>query len=365
MRGSGVRETLRMGLVLWDGDVWRLCLCGDEPEGPYLAGGLEDTRVLWAGGEERVSLPCWAAGGLLRWRGGGEAEEGGVRLFPGLLPRLGFGDREERRLATGEGDPLRLVTGEGDPLRLATGEGDTLRLDRGEGEPLRLAIGEGDALRFATGEGDTLRLDTGEGDPLRLDTGDGEPLRLDMGEGDPLRFETGEGEPLRFETGEGDPLRLGKGEGDLLRLGGDPDERLFWTERGEGLYRRWIGGVKRRWGGDIDLRQRTEEKNESVNESSQPKTTETYLDYTCVLGEERVTCGGEQEKVNDVCGQQVMENVSFWKKRKSKSKLKCSTVIKNLLVKSSDAPIMIFLGRFRYRFFSSKLADSDTDFFSL
>ncbi len=33
----------------------------------------------------------------------------------------------------------------------------------------------------------------------------------------------------------------------------------------------------------------------------------------------------------------------------------------------SDAPIMIFLGRFRYRFFSSKLADSDsdTDFFSL
>ncbi len=29
---------------------------------------------------------------------------------------------------------------------------------------------------------------------------------------------------------------------------------------------------------------------------------------------------------------------------------------------SSDAPIMIFRGR--YRFFSSKLADSDTDFFS-
>ncbi len=81
---------------------------------------------------------------------------------------------------------------------------------------------------------------------------------------------------------------------------------------------------------------RTEEKNESGNESSQPKTTETYLDYTCVLGEERVTCGGEQEKVNDVCGQQVMENVSFWKKRKSKSKLKCSTVIKNLLVKSEQ-----------------------------
>ncbi len=35
-------------------------------------------------------------------------------------------------------------------------------------------------------------------------------------------------------------------------------------------------------------------------------------------------------------------------------------------VLSSDAPIMIFRGRFRYRFFSSKLADSDsdTDFFS-
>ncbi len=33
---------------------------------------------------------------------------------------------------------------------------------------------------------------------------------------------------------------------------------------------------------------------------------------------------------------------------------------------SSDAPIMIFRGRFRYRFFLSKLADSDfdTDLFS-
>ncbi len=38
-----------------------------------------------------------------------------------------------------------------------------------------------------------------------------------------------------------------------------------------------------------------------------------------------------------------------------------------LFIDISDAPIMIFLGRFRYRFFSSKLADSDsdTDFFSL
>ncbi len=35
-------------------------------------------------------------------------------------------------------------------------------------------------------------------------------------------------------------------------------------------------------------------------------------------------------------------------------------------IDTSDAPIMIFRGRFRYRFFSSKLADSDsdTDFFS-
>lgn len=31
----------------------------------------------------------------------------------------------------------------------------------------------------------------------------------------------------------------------------------------------------------------------------------------CVLGEERVIFGGEQEKVNDVCGQKVMENASF------------------------------------------------------
>ncbi len=36
------------------------------------------------------------------------------------------------------------------------------------------------------------------------------------------------------------------------------------------------------------------------------------------------------------------------------------------MFKSSDAPIMIFRGRFRYRFFLSKLADSDfdTDLFS-
>ncbi len=31
------------------------------------------------------------------------------------------------------------------------------------------------------------------------------------------------------------------------------------------------------------------------------------------------------------------------------------------LLNSSDAPIMIFRGRFRYRFFPSKLADSDSD----
>ncbi len=38
----------------------------------------------------------------------------------------------------------------------------------------------------------------------------------------------------------------------------------------------------------------------------------------------------------------------------------------NNTITISDAPIMIFRGRFRYRFFSSKLADSDsdTDFFS-
>ncbi len=41
----------------------------------------------------------------------------------------------------------------------------------------------------------------------------------------------------------------------------------------------------------------------------------------------------------------------------------CDTFLKLL---SSDAPIMIFRGRFRYRFFLSKLADSDfdTDLFS-
>ncbi len=40
---------------------------------------------------------------------------------------------------------------------------------------------------------------------------------------------------------------------------------------------------------------------------------------------------------------------------------------KLIIVIYSDAPIMIFRGRFRYRFFSSKLADSDsdTDFFPL
>ncbi len=36
------------------------------------------------------------------------------------------------------------------------------------------------------------------------------------------------------------------------------------------------------------------------------------------------------------------------------------------IILTSDAPIMIFRGRFRYRFFESKLADSDfdTDLFS-
>lgn len=31
----------------------------------------------------------------------------------------------------------------------------------------------------------------------------------------------------------------------------------------------------------------------------------------CVFGEERASCGGEQETVNGVYGQQVMESVSF------------------------------------------------------
>ncbi len=49
------------------------------------------------------------------------------------------------------------------------------------------------------------------------------------------------------------------------------------------------------------------------------------------------------------------------KLRLNLDRYKCYTVIH-----SSDAPIMIFRGRFRYRFFLSKLADSDfdTDLFS-
>lgn len=226
-----MRETLRIGLVLCDGDVCRLCLCGEEPETPYLPGGLEDTRVVWTGGEERVSLPRWGAGGFgefRRWRGGGEAEEGGVRLFPGLLPRLLLGDREEWRLATGEGDPLCLGMGEGEPLRCGAGEGESLRLDTGEAHALRLDVGDGDLLCLATGEDDVLRFDT-----------DGDDLRFDIGDGDFLRLETGDGDILRLGGGDGGILRLDVGEGDLLRLGGDPDERLFWAKGGEGgLYRR-------------------------------------------------------------------------------------------------------------------------------
>ncbi len=37
-------------------------------------------------------------------------------------------------------------------------------------------------------------------------------------------------------------------------------------------------------------------------------------------------------------------------------------VLLPFIVICSDAPIMIFRGRFRYRFLASKLADSDTDF---
>lgn len=132
--GSGVRETLRMGRLLWEGDccLWPRACCG-EPEWGKRPWGLADPRdgCWWprlAGeGESRESLGGRdGPGEPLRWRGGGDMEEGGgVRRFcPGLPPRR-LGERElGRRLAPGEGDALRLGGGEPDGLRFCcTGEG--------------------------------------------------------------------------------------------------------------------------------------------------------------------------------------------------------------------------------------------------
>lgn len=107
-----------MGL-LRAGDCCRLG--GEELEGGYLACGLTEPRAAWpGGGEERESLPCRVAGGrrgLLRWRGGGEAEDGGLRLFTGLPPpRLRLGEREARRLEGGEVEGRLFWVGRGEGL---------------------------------------------------------------------------------------------------------------------------------------------------------------------------------------------------------------------------------------------------------
>lgn len=104
------------------GDGWRLWLFGELLEASYRPGGLAEPRGArprsTGGGEarggERASLDS-LPGRLLGSMGlllclGGEADEGGVRLFwLGELRRLG--DLEVRRLGPGDG---RLAGGEPD-----------------------------------------------------------------------------------------------------------------------------------------------------------------------------------------------------------------------------------------------------------
>lgn len=154
--GSGVLDTLLMGLVLGDGD----CLLWGEADAPRRGGGGAGLAEVWE-----------ALG-----RGEGEC-----RLFCG-------GERVSRLDLLG-GDPF-------------------LCLEDTEGERF-LAAGE---LRFGGGEWETLRFDCGEGDALRLGGGGGEAVRLlGGGEGEYRRWIGGE-----YLRGEGERLR-GGGDGDLQR----------------------------------------------------------------------------------------------------------------------------------------------------
>lgn len=131
LRGSGVRDTLRMGLPLCGGD-FLLWLKGEVPEDSKRPWGLverlrawlrfagEGERRLGAAPGDRVSRLLLAATGLLLCLGG-DWEDGGVRLLCGGEP-LRLGDLEGRRLAMG-GERL---TGEMDNLLFCGGKGEGL-----------------------------------------------------------------------------------------------------------------------------------------------------------------------------------------------------------------------------------------------
>lgn len=135
MRGSGVLDTLRMGLLPWEGDCCLRWAGGETPGPSKRLKGLAEPRAaarprLAGDGErrlggatgERAPRPGRFEGnmGLLLCLGG-DAEEGGVRLFwAGGLLRLG--DLEGRRLGGGE----ERFAGEFDILLFCSGSGDGL-----------------------------------------------------------------------------------------------------------------------------------------------------------------------------------------------------------------------------------------------
>lgn len=133
LRGSGVRDTLRMGLPLCEGDFLRWW-DGDVPEVSKRLWGLgEPLAVLlrFAGDGERrlgpppgdrVPLVGLAEGnmGLLLCLSG-DAEDGGVRLLWVGEP-LRFGDLDDRRLDIGE----ERLGGELDILLFCGGKGEGL-----------------------------------------------------------------------------------------------------------------------------------------------------------------------------------------------------------------------------------------------
>lgn len=125
-----------MALLPWEGDGCLLWLDGEVLEVSKRLGGLAEplgpARPRCAGeGDWRlfaaVSLPRRLEGnmGLLRCRcggGGGDVEDGGVRLFRVGGELLRLGDLEGRRLGTG-GEPL---VGEPDSLLFCGGTGEGL-----------------------------------------------------------------------------------------------------------------------------------------------------------------------------------------------------------------------------------------------
>lgn len=134
LRGSGVRETLRMSLLLCEGEWCLRWLDGDVLEVSKRLWGLveplkarprfagDGERRLAAPAGDRASLPCLPEGniGLLLCLGG-DIEDGGVRLLgPGELLRLG--DLEKRRFGPGE----ERFAGELDNFLFCGGKGEGL-----------------------------------------------------------------------------------------------------------------------------------------------------------------------------------------------------------------------------------------------